>query len=177
MRARADTPLAISRGTAIIVMGVSGVGKSTFAVQLARKLNMEFIEGDRLHSVSNVRKMAAGVALSDEDRWPWLDAVAVAATAARSPNGVVATCSALRRSYRDRLRGKVESPLLFICLTADHATLSERLRLREPHFMPEALLRSQLSTLEMPGSDENAVVISAAQPVQEMLRTLDTALE
>ena len=177
MTARGDTPLAISHGTAIIVMGVSGVGKSTFAVQLARKLNIEFIEGDRLHSVSSVRKMAAGVALSDEDRWPWLDAVAVAVTAARSPNGVVATCSALRRSYRDRLRGKLASPLLFICLTADHATLSERLRLREPHFMPEALLDSQLSALEMPGSDENAVVISAAQPVQEMLRTLDTARE
>jgi gluconokinase len=177
MRARINTPLAISPGTAIIVMGVSGAGKSTFAVQLARKLNMEFIEGDGLHSASNVRKMAAGIALSDEDRWPWLDAVAVAVTAARSPNGVVATCSALRRSYRDRLRRKVASPLLFICLTADHATLSERLRFREQHFMPEALLDSQLSTLEMPDSDENAVVISAAQPVNEMLRTLDAVLE
>jgi gluconokinase len=172
MTAGADTPLAISRETAIIVMGVSGVGKSTFAVQLAQKMNMEFIEGDRLHSVSNVRKMAAGIALSDEDRWPWLDVVAAAVCAARSPNGVVATCSALRRSYRDRLRGKVTPPLLFICLTADRATVSEHLRSREQHFMPEALLDSQLSTLEMPDSDENAVVISAAQPVQEMLRML-----
>jgi len=172
MTAPADTPLAISHNTAIIVMGVSGVGKSTFAVQLARKLKMEFIEGDRLHSMSNVRKMAAGIALGDEDRWPWLDAVAAAVCATPLPNGVVATCSALKRSYRDRLRAKVASPLLFICLIADHATLSERLRLRERHFMPEALLDSQLSTLEMPGSDENAVVISAAQPIQTMLRKL-----
>jgi gluconokinase len=172
MTSGADTPLAIPRETAIIVMGVSGVGKSTFAVQLAHILNMEFIEGDRLHSVSNVGKMAAGIALSDEDRWPWLDAVAAAVCVARSPNGVVATCSALRRSYRDQLRGKLAPPLLFVCLTADRATLNERLRSRQQHFMPEALLDSQLSTLEMPGSDENAVVISAAQPVQEMLRAL-----
>jgi gluconokinase len=172
MKARADTPLAVSRDTAIIVMGVSGVGKSTFAVQLARQLNMAFIEGDTLHPASNVQKMTAGTALSDEDRWPWLDAVAAAVSAARPPNGVVATCSSLKRIYRDRLRGKVAPPLLFVCLTADRATLVERLRSRQRHFMPEALLDSQLSTLEMPDADENAWVICAAQSLPEMLRTL-----
>jgi gluconokinase len=173
--ASTDTSLAISRGTAVIVMGISGVGKSTFAEQLARKLNMQFIEGDRLHLASNVRKMAAGIALSDEDRWPWLDAVATAVSAARSPNGVVATCSALKRSYRDRLRAAVAPPLLFVCLTADRATLSERLRSREHHFMPEALLDSQLSTFELPAPDENVMFISAGQSVQDMLRTVTGA--
>jgi gluconokinase len=115
--------------------------------------------------------MAAGIALSDEDRWPWLDAVGTTVSATRSRNGVVATCSALKRSYRDRLRGAVAPPLRFVCLTADRATLSERLRLREHHFMSEALLDSQLSTFEMPSSDENAVFISAGRSVHDMLQT------
>jgi gluconokinase len=162
----------ISRGTAVFVMGVSGVGKSTFAERLALKLKMEFIEGDRLHPASNVRKMAAGIALNDEDRWPWLDALAATVTAVRCQDGVVATCSALKRSYRDRLRKVVAPPLLFVCLTADPVTLSERLRLREHHFMSSTLLESQLNALELPGSDENAVVISAEQSIEDMLETI-----
>ena len=162
----------IARGTAVFVMGVSGVGKSVFAEQLAHQLKMPFIEGDRLHPSAHVQKMAAGIALSDEDRWPWLDAVGATVAATRSPNGAVATCSALQRVYRNRLRTAVAPPVLFVCLTADRATLSERLRLRQHHFMPEALLDSQLRTLEMPGADENAVVISANQSTKDMLRVL-----
>jgi gluconokinase len=148
----------------IVVMGVSGSGKSTLAEALARKLEFAYLEGDDFHPEENRRKMAAGIALEDEDRWPWLDALSDAIVAARATKGVVATCSALKRSYRDRIRAKVAPPLLFIFLSVGHHELTRRLQSRRGHFMPAALLESQLNTLELPAVDEaDAVSIAAGE--------------
>jgi gluconokinase len=162
----------IERGSAVLVMGVSGSGKSTLGRKLAQVLDVPFLEGDDFHPSANVRKMRRGIALEDEDRWPWLDAVSAAVTARRTDAGIVATCSALKRSYRDRLREAIASPLLFACLTADRAFLAARLKLRQNHFMPESLLDSQLATLETPGSDEPARLLAADQPLDALIARL-----
>lgn len=138
----------------IVVMGVSGSGKSTVGALLATRLHVPFIDGDDLHPEANKRKMAAGIPLDDADRAPWLDAVA--AVLAGSP--VVVACSALKRSYRARLR--TEAPdVQFIYLAGSPELLRERLSTRSHEFMPPGLLDSQLAILEPPGSDENALTI------------------
>jgi gluconokinase len=141
----------------LVVMGVSGSGKTTVARLLADRLGWDLGEGDDLHPAVNVAKMAAGQPLSDDDRWPWLDLVAawIDDHRARSRPGVI-TCSALRRRYRDVLR---RPDVLFVLLNGDRELLAGRLAARTGHFMPVALLDSQLATLEVPGPDENAVVI------------------
>ncbi len=162
----------IQPGTAVFVSGVSGTGKSTVGRRLAGALDVAFLEGDDFHPAANIQKMSGGLALSDADRWPWLDALAVAVNERRSAAGVVAACSALKRSYRDRLRGSIAPPLLFVCLTADRATLAVRIESRMGHFMPESLLDSQLATLELPGPDEKAQILAAGRPVEELLAAL-----
>jgi gluconokinase len=168
-------------GLVIVVMGVSGAGKSTLAQRLAADAGVSFLEGDSFHPAHNLQKMAAGIALTDEDRWPWLDALSAAIIAARCPKGVVATCSALKRSYRDRLKRSIGAPLLFVCLQADRTILLHRLQSRQGHFMPVTLLDSQLATLELPDPDEPAIVLSSQLTLQEMLRRihehLNTALQ
>lgn len=160
----------------IVVMGVSGSGKSTVAEALARKLELAFLEGDDFHPEENRRKMAAGIALEDEDRWPWLDGLSEAIVAARVTRGVVATCSALKRSYRNRIRTKVTPPLSFVFLSVAHDELLRRLQSRRGHFMPAALLESQLNTLEIPAVDEvDAVSIAAGElgnPLPNVLRAV-----
>lgn len=156
---------------ACIVMGVSGVGKSLIGRQLAARLNAPFLEGDEFHPASNVAKMRAGVPLDDADRAPWLDALG-ATIAARRGSGVVAACSALKRSYRERLARQVPPPLLFICLVADRALLESRLAVRAAHFMPISLLASQLHTLELPGRDEPAIVVSAAGSSDDVIERI-----
>ncbi|MDN5857624.1 MAG: gluconokinase [Pseudonocardia sp.] len=158
----------------LVIMGVSGSGKSTVAGLLAGRLGWDLQEGDDLHPASNVAKMSSGVPLTDDDRWPWLDRVAdwiVAHTAAGDP-GLI-TCSALKRSYRDRLRGE---RVVFVVLTADKAALAERLAVRLDHFMPPELLDSQIATLEMPTADENALVVetsgTAAETTDHIIRQL-----
>jgi gluconokinase len=164
----------------VVVMGVSGSGKSTLAAALARELDFSFLEGDSFHSEENKRKMSAGIALEDADRWPWLDALsaAIVATkvAARPDKGVVATCSALKRTYRDRIRSAVEPPLLFVYLSVGRETLERRMQNRHGHFMPAALLDSQLSTLEVPASDEADAVTIAVGNVDETLRNVLRAI-
>jgi gluconokinase len=144
-----------------VVMGVSGAGKTVVGRLLAERLGAAFIEGDDLHPAANRSKMAGGEALTDEDRWPWLDAVGRALAEAPSP--AVGACSALRRAYRDRLRLEVPG-LVIVALDQPRAVLEGRLRARKGHFMPPALLQSQLDTLEPLGRDEAGVVVDNAGP-------------
>jgi gluconokinase len=141
-------------------MGVSGSGKTTVGVALAARLGLRFVDADELHPAANVEKMAAGIPLTDEDRWPWLDAVgAVLAT-----GDVVVACSALRRVYRDRLRDAAPG-LILVYLHGDRELLAERMGHRPGHFMPASLLDSQLATLEPPADDEHAFSFDVAEPV------------
>ena len=153
----------------IVMMGVSGSGKSSIGQQLATDMGLRFVEGDDLHPPRNVALMAAGTPLTDEDRSGWLQAVARELTAARD-QGVVVSCSALRRSYRDVLR-QAAPDLRLVHLHGDAACLTQRLRSRSGHYMPASLLPSQLQTLELPQDDENALVIDIkATPAQVVAR-------
>jgi gluconokinase len=160
----------------IIVMGVSGSGKSTLGERLAAELHEPFLEGDRFHPTSNVEKMAAGIPLRDEDRWPWLDKLGSAIAACRAPSGVVASCSALKRAYRERLRLIMGEPAVFVCLVVDRVTLEKRMQSRPAHFMPASLLDSQLKELEIPGPDEPAILLTPAASVESTLADLKTRL-
>jgi len=138
-----------------VVMGVSGCGKSTVGAQLAAALGLPFLEGDVLHPERNVERMAAGFALSDEDREGWLQTLAAHIRRAQDAGqGLVLSCSALKRSYRDILRSGAPG-LRFVYLHGEHALLAQRMAARTGHYMPLSLLDSQLSTLEVPGVDEN----------------------
>jgi gluconokinase len=149
----------------VVVMGVSGCGKTTVGMALAERLGARFVEGDRLHPEANVAKMAAGIPLTDADRWTWLDAVA-AALASDAP--VIASCSALKRVYRDRLRGGLNTPLHFLHLAGDRAILAQRMAERPGHYMPVSLLDSQLATLEPPGPDE-ALTLPMDMPIDQLV--------
>jgi len=144
------------QATIVVVMGVSGSGKTTVAMRLAQALGWDFLEGDSLHPPANIAKMSAGHPLDDDDRWPWLDAIAdwMAQRLRDGRSGVVA-CSALRRVYRDRLR-QAGSGVRFAYLHVARDELARRMRERQ-HFMPPSLLDSQLATLEVPGADEGAL--------------------
>jgi gluconokinase len=138
----------------IVVMGVTGSGKSTVAALLAARVGLAFIEGDDLHPIANKQKMATGVPLEDADRAPWLDAIATTLSGAPA----VVACSALKRRYRDRLR-RAAPDVKFIYLAGTRSLLEQRLSARSHEFMPPRLLDSQLAILEPPGSDENAFTI------------------
>jgi carbohydrate kinase (thermoresistant glucokinase family) len=145
-------------------MGVSGSGKTTVGAALAATLGLRFVDADDLHPEANVEKMAAGVPLTDDDRWPWLDAVG----AVLAEGDVVAACSALRRAYRDRLRG-LAPDLALVYLHGTRELLAERMGHRPGHFMPASLLDSQLETLEAPADDEHPVRLDIALPVDELV--------
>lgn len=145
-------------------MGVSGSGKSTLASALASRLGCPLIEGDDYHSTANVAKMHAGHALDDSDRWPWLDRLGAAIGAASAETGIaVAACSALKRSYRERLQAASDVPLAFALLDTRPDELARRLETRTGHYMPASLLGSQLATLERPGGGERALILDAAR--------------
>jgi len=137
----------------VVVMGVSGCGKSTVGAALAEGLGLRFVEGDALHPPRNVALMAAGTPLTDEDRHDWLQAVAATLAAAEGA-GVVVSCSALKRSYRDLLRASAPD-LKLVHLRGEPALLAERLHARKGHYMPPSLLQSQFDTLEVPTADES----------------------
>ena len=144
----------------IVLMGVSGSGKSSVMKRLARHLGWPAAEGDAFHSPENVAKMASGVPLTDEDRWPWLDALAAwIGERERAGENALVTCSALKREYRDRLRDGHPS-VWFVHLTAGRAILAERVERRRGHYMPASLLASQLSTLEPLAADEPGITLS-----------------
>lgn len=145
---------------AIVVMGVSGSGKSTVAEELAENLGIAFIEGDKLHPKSNVDKMSEGIPLTDEDRWPWLDLIGAELHKGRENNGVVVSCSALKKIYRDRLRKTAGGSLAFVYLDGSLELLSRRMGERKGHFMPLSLLQTQLATLEVPTGEPGVVTVS-----------------
>ena len=142
-----------------VIMGVCGSGKSLIGAQLARELDIEFLEGDGLHPPHNVKRMAAGTPLTDDDRHGWLIAIATRLREAKHAGvGLVVSCSALKRSYRDLLRSVGATDVRFVYLAGSRALLAERMAQRRGHFMPPSLLESQLAILEEPSPDEHAWV-------------------
>lgn len=156
-----------------VVMGVSGSGKSLIGALLAAALGLEFVEGDAYHPPENVARMSAGIALTDEDRQSWLAAIAARLDAARrSGVGLVVSCSALKRSYRDVLRAGRD--VQFVYLEGNRSLLEQRLARRRGHFMPSSLLDSQLAILEPPAADEEAWVCDISQPPDVIVAGLVT---
>jgi gluconokinase len=154
---------------ALIVMGVSGSGKSTIGEGLAARLGFTFEDGDRFHPASNVAKMSAGMPLTDEDRWPWLQAIAAEIDRVCGAGGhVVIACSALKRTYRDILvHGRTDVRIVF--LQGTQPLIASRLTQRKGHFMPPGLLESQFKTLEPPGADENPATVSIDAAVEKIV--------
>ena len=154
----------------IVVMGVAGSGKTTVASQLAEKLGVPFVEGDSLHPAANVKKMASGIPLTDEDRLPWLQAIGERMEVERATgHGVVVACSALKHAYRDVLRACVHGKMHFLLLDGSRQLISDRMKKRKGHFMPPALLDSQFATLEKPTPDEHAVILDISHPIPALL--------
>jgi gluconokinase len=154
---------------AIVVMGVSGCGKSTVGQRLARQLGATFLDADDFHPPSNVERMRAGIALTDAERAPWLDALAVRlAAAGAAGEAIVLACSALKRSYRDALRRGAPA-LTLVHLTGSPALLADRITARPGHYMPPTLLPSQLATLEPPGADEHAITFDVAAATDDLV--------
>ena len=160
----------------IVVMGVSGCGKSSVGAALSDRLGIPYRDGDDLHTAANVEKMRAGVPLTDDDRWPWLDRVA-RVLAEDAP--IIVGCSALRRVYRDRIRAGAGGPVQFVHLAGSREVISARMDRREGHYMPASLLDSQFAALESPGPEE-AVTVDIDQPldrlVDAILRQLSPAV-
>lgn len=145
----------------VVVMGVAACGKSSVGEALARRMRLDFVDGDALHPRSNIEKMASAHPLTDEDRWPWLDRVgAELADGAAHPGGVVVACSALRRIYRERIRAAANGSLVFVFLDITLAEAKRRIAARTHHFMPPSLVDSQFATLERPTDETDVVTIS-----------------
>ncbi|HET9760613.1 MAG TPA: gluconokinase [Nocardioidaceae bacterium] len=152
----------------IVVMGVSATGKTSVGELLAEELGCEFVEGDSLHPRRNIEKMEAGTPLTDEDRWPWLQAIAdLVAVRDHEGTSTVVTCSALKRKYRDILRDA--APTFFVHLDAPFQVLEARMQQRTKHFMPTSLLRSQFDTLEPLDEDESGAVVDVSPPIDEVV--------
>ena len=153
----------------VCVMGVSGAGKTVVGSLLADALGVAFLDGDDLHPPENVQRMAQGIPLTDNDRRGWLAAIAThVAEARRTGTGLVVSCSALKRAYRDVLRS-ADADLRFVHLTGDRALISQRLSQRVGHYMPSSLLDSQLATLEVPSVDEHAWTFDFADTPQAIV--------
>lgn len=165
------------RPTALIVMGVSGSGKSTVGQLLGQRLGWPFRDGDAFHPPANVEKMRAGAPLTDADRWPWLDAIAAYLQAREAEGGhAVIACSALKRAYRDRLRAS-GARLRFVHLDGSPALVDARMKARKDHFMPASLLESQFATLETPAADENPLTVPIAGEPAAIVAAILAGLE
>jgi carbohydrate kinase (thermoresistant glucokinase family) len=161
---------------AVIVMGVSGCGKSTVGALLALHLRWEFEDADWFHPAANIDKMHNGIALTDEDRWPWLNAVAAWIDKTRRCGGHdVVACSALKRRYRDVLIGD-RADVRLVYLKGDETLIARRIATRHEHFMPRSLLHSQFEALEEPGPDENPIIVSIEPPPREIVAQILSAL-
>lgn len=162
--------------TVAVVMGVSGSGKTTIAKVLAERHGWAVLEGDAFHPPANIAKMQAGMPLTDEDRWPWLRAIAAAIDAVRMRGGsAVVACSALKRSYRDILIGD-RSDAVLVYLRGSHALISSRMAARRGHFMPAALLESQFATLEEPGPAERPLVVDVGGTPEHIVEEIERQL-
>lgn len=157
----------------VVIMGVSGCGKSSVGAALGARLGVGYRDGDDLHPPANVEKMRQGTALTDADRWPWLDRVA-ADLAQDAP--LIIGCSALKRAYRDRVRAGAGGPVTFVHLAGNRAVIAERLGQRRGHFMPSSLLDSQFATLELPGPDE-AITVDIDQPLDAIVAAILTEMQ
>jgi gluconokinase len=171
------TATPIEKISVLVVMGVSGSGKSTIASMLAHRLHWIYEDGDWLHPKSNIEKMHHGEPLNDADRWPWLHAIAdwIDATRKAGNHGVVA-CSALKRAYRDILIGERRDVRL-VFLKGDRDLIGRRIATRADHFMPPELLDSQFKALEEPTPDERPIVVSVAPHPREIVETIVRKLE
>jgi gluconokinase len=152
----------------IVVMGVSGCGKSTIGALIADRLAIPFVDADSLHPILNIEKMAAGIPLTDDDRWPWLATVGRVLADAGLGTGVVVACSALRRSYRDAIIAEAPATM-FVHLSGTREVLASRLEGRSGHFMPMTLLDSQFATLEELQADEPGIVVDIGPAMREIL--------
>ncbi|MGB7802057.1 gluconokinase [Buttiauxella sp.] len=163
-------------GQCVILMGVSGTGKSTVGEALARAMQAKFIDGDDLHPRQNISKMASGQALTDDDRLPWLERISdvIFSIEQKNESGVL-VCSALKKHYRDRLRAG-NSNVRFVWLKGDYEVVLNRMRQRKGHFMPEALLQSQFAALETPGHDEPDIIPVDIIPTVDLIVSRSLAL-
>jgi gluconokinase len=162
-----QSPPAGTSALRVVVMGVSGAGKTTVGELLAARLDVPYADADEFHPPANVAKMSAGTPLTDDDRWPWLDAIGRWLDQQRA-GGAVVTCSALRRTHRDALRAHV-ADLWFLHCAGSFELIQQRITRRAHHFMPASLLRSQFETLEPPGADERAVSEDVGRQPAEMV--------
>jgi gluconokinase len=152
-------------------MGVSGCGKTTLTAHLAAHLSCPAFEGDDFHAAASIAKMRAGRPLDDADRWPWLDRLGAAIGAGAGEEGIaVAACSALKRSYRERLEAAAGLPLLFVLLDGERDEIAAQLASRRQHYMPPSLLDSQFAALERPAADERALVLHCYAPLDSLRR-------
>ena len=158
----------------VVVMGVAGTGKTTIGPLLAARLGVPYAEGDDFHPQANISKMSAGIPLDDDDRWPWLDAIGTWAHERAGLGGVV-SCSALKRSYRDRLRAEAPG-VVFVHLSGDRALIEDRMAHRQGHFMPTALLDSQFAALQPLQEDEAGVAVDVSGTPEEITERAVAAL-
>jgi len=149
----------------LVIMGVAGCGKSTVGAALSEQLHIPYRDGDDLHSAEAVEKMRAGIPLTDDDRWPWLDRIA---NTLKGDAPLIIGCSALRRAYRDRIRAGAGGHVTFVHLAGDRDLIASRMAARSCHYMPLSLLDSQFATLERPGPDE-AIEVTIEQPMETIV--------
>jgi carbohydrate kinase (thermoresistant glucokinase family) len=161
--------MAAAKLAAIVVMGVSGAGKSTVGRIVAQRLGCAFRDADSFHPQANIEKMAGGHPLTDEDRWPWLEAIAAWIAEHRAAGtSCVVTCSALKRAYRDIVTSRQSDDVRLVHLQGNFLLIEARLKARQGHFMPPALLASQFDALEEPASDEHAITVSIDATPEEI---------
>ncbi len=166
----------MSKPLRLIVMGVSGCGKSTMATALSESLGLDMVDGDDLHLPESIAKMRSGVALQDADRWPWLDRIGEYLSKPHAQGRVVA-CSALKRAYRDRIREQA-GPVCFVFLNGSFELIDQRMRQRVGHYMQAGLLASQFQTLEIPQADETDVItLTITEPVADLVKQALAALK
>lgn len=153
-----------------MVMGVSGCGKTSVGARMAERLQCAFVEGDSLHPPANIDKMSAGIPLTDDDRWPWLDVVGSRLRESHAQGeSLVVSCSALKRCYRDRLRQAAGGKLSFVFLEGPRSVLEARMTARTGHFMPALLLDSQFATLEVPTGEPGVITIDLTLVLEEIV--------